>query len=362
MVGEPRRRRAPESVLTTAPRFTPALLRALPSGVKRLLAGGRAVVIDGNTLDPTLQAFVASLRVSGVTGLVFDDDVELSRRMFRSLAPLSGPPGPAEVAELSIPGPAGQIRVRHYRAPADDAPALLYFHGGGWVLGDLDAYDPLCRALCRGAGAHVLSVDYRLAPEHPAPAALDDAVAAYRWVLAHAAELGVPADRVAVGGDSAGGNLAAALAHSVRDAGEHAPALQVLLYPMVDVRAPTRSRTLFSANFVLSGHDIEWFGDQYLADSALAADDPRVSPGRAADLSGLPPALVITAGFDPLRDEGNAYAAALADAGVPVDLREMTSMTHGFMNFDGFGGGVSRAITEVVSALRAHLSSAGTER
>jgi acetyl esterase len=201
----------------------------------------------------------------------------------------------------------------------------------------------------------VFSVDYRLAPEHPAPAAVDDCLAAYRWVVAQADELGVPFDRVAVGGDSAGGNLAAVVAQSVRDAGGPVPFLQFLIYPCTDIPTPTRSRTLFSSGFVLSGHDIEWFGDRYLEGSGLDADDPRVSPARAADLSGLPPALVVTAGFDPLRDEGNAYAAALAAAGVPVDLREMGSMIHGFMSFDGLGGGVSARIAEVVSALRAHL-------
>jgi len=348
------RRRLPVPVLNAATRLAPKALPALPDPVKRLISGGRAVVIDGNTLDPTLQAFTASLGLAGVTGLAFDDDVALSRRVFESLTPLSGPPVPADVAELSVPGPAGQIRVRHYRAADDGAPALVYFHGGGWVLGSLDSYDPVARILCRRAGVHVFSVDYRLAPEHPAPAALDDCLAAYRWVVAHAGELGVPRDRVSVGGDSAGGNLAAAVAQLTRG-DEVVPALQLLIYPVTDIRTPTRSRTLFASGFVLSGHDITWFGDRYLEGSQLGADDPRVSPARAADLSGLPPALVVTAGFDPLRDEGNAYAAALADAGVSVDLREMTSMTHGFVNFDGLGGGSTACIDELTSALRAHL-------
>ncbi len=357
MAAQTHRRRLPVSALIAGCSVAPKVLPALPDPVKRLISGGRAVVIDGNTLDPTLQAFIASLRLAGVTGLVFeagDETVAVSRRVFDALVPLSGPPAPAEVSELSIPGPAGQIRVRHYRAADDGAPALVYFHGGGWVLGGLDSYDPVARILCRRAGVHVFSVDYRLAPEHPAPAALDDCLAAYRWVVAHAGELGFPRDRVAVGGDSAGGALAASVAQLARG-DEFVPALQLLIYPVTDIRTPTRSRTLFAAGFILSDDDIVWFGDRYLEGSRLGADDPRVSPARAADLSGLPPALVVTAGFDPLRDEGNAYAAALADAGVPVDLREMTSMTHGFINFDGLGGGASECLGELASALRAHL-------
>ncbi|HNM84433.1 MAG TPA: alpha/beta hydrolase [Mycobacterium sp.] len=354
MAAQTRRRRLPVSALIAACRVTPKVLPALPEAAKRLMSGGRAVVIDGNTLDPTLQAFIASLHLAGVDGLVFDDDVALSRRMFNSLVPLSGPPVPADLSELSIPGPAGQIRVRHYRAADDGAPALVYFHGGGWVLGGLDSYDPVARILGRRTGVHVFSVDYRLAPEHPAPAALDDCLAAYRWVVAHAGELGVRRDRVAVGGDSAGGNLAAAVAQLTRE-DDVVPALQLLIYPVTDVRAPTRSRTLFANGFALTAHDIAWFGDRYLEGSQLDAADPRVSPARAADLTGLPPALVVTAGFDPLRDEGNAYAAALGAAGVSVDLREMTSMTHGFINFDGLGGGASACLAELASALRAHL-------
>ncbi len=350
-----RRRRAPESVLIAATRLTPKVLPALPDVVKRLVSGGRALVIDGNTLDPTLQAFTASLRMAGITGLVTDDDVALSRRLMLALCRgLGGPPAPVDLSELSVPGPAGQIRVRHYRPAEADAPALVYFHGGGYALGDLDGYDALCRMLCRDAGIQVFSVDYRLAPEHPAPAAVDDCLAAFRWIAAHADEFGVRPDRLAVGGDSAGGGLTAAVSQLSRDDAV-VPALQLLLYPWTDIRTPTRSRTLFASGLVLCAHDIVWCGDRYLEGSGVAADDPRVSPGRADDLSGLPPALVATAGFDPLRDEGNAYAAALAAAGVPVDLREMGSMTHGFMNFKGLGGGAADSIAEVVSALRAHL-------
>ena len=223
-------RRAPEAVLTRSGRLLPKVLPVLPDAVKRAVAGGRRLVVDGNTLDPTLQAFCAGLTAMGVRGLVTDDDVALSRRLFSSLAPLSGPAIAVDVSELSVPGPAGGIGLRHYRVPGGDGPALVFFHGGGYVLGDLDSYDAVCRLLCRDAGVHVFAVDYRLAPEHPAPAALDDCLAAFRWVADHAAEFGVDAGRIGVGGDSAGGGLAAAVAQCTR-ADTVAPAGQLLVYP-----------------------------------------------------------------------------------------------------------------------------------
>lgn len=349
------RRHLPEPVLNVATRLTPKLLPVLPVSAQRLMAGGRALVVDGNTLDPTLQAFCAGLKAMGITGLVTDDDVALSRRLVHSLCvALGGDPLPAEVSELWVPSPGGPVPVRRYQPGLPDAPALVFFHGGGYVLGDVDGYEAVCRRLCVQAGVQVFSVDYRRAPEHPAPAAVEDCLAAYRWVAGNADELDVPADRIGVGGDSAGGGLAAAVAQ-LAAADQRPPALQLLIYPWTDIRTPTRSRTLFADGLVLCAHDLAWCGDRYLDGSGVSDDDPRVSPARAADLSGLAPALVITAGFDPLRDEGNAYAAALAAAGVAVDLREMTSMTHGFMNFHALGGAVRPAIGEMCSALRAHL-------
>jgi acetyl esterase/lipase len=348
---------ASESVLNVMTRLSPKLLPLLPRVVKRLMAGGRAVVIDGNTLDLTLQASLAGQRRLGLLGMTTDDDVALSRRLMRQVCVvLGGPVRPVRIEALSIPGPGGPIPMRHYHPnTAGAAPALVYFHGGGYALGDLDGYEALCARMCADAGIHVFSVDYRLAPEHKAPAAFDDALASFRWVAAHADELGVAAGAVAVGGDSAGGGLAAAVCQASRDGGP-APVLQMLLYPWTDLCAPTRSRTLFGSGLVLTAHDMVWFGEQYLDGSGLGADDLRVSPGRCTDLVGLPPALVVTAGFDPLRDEGNAYAAALARAGVDVDLRQMDGLVHGFANFVELRGAVALAIADVVSALRAHLS------
>jgi len=337
-------------------RLTPILLPALPDIAKRLLAGGRAVAVDGNTLDPTLQAFLAGQARFGVHGLLVDDDVARSRTLIRESAiALSGHPTPVHTADLTIPGPAGPIAARHYQ-PVDTAvrPLLVYYHGGGFALGDLDGFDAICRRLCHDAGVHVLSIDYRLAPEHQAPAAVDDAFAAFRWAVEHAGDLGAEPGCVAVGGDSAGGLLAAVVAQLARDGGGPLPVLQLLIYPITDFTAQTRSRTLFSSGYLLTAHDIEFFTALYLGESGLSDDDVRVAPLRT-ELTGLPPALVITAGFDPLRDEGEAYAAALAAAGVPVDLRQMGSMIHAFINLGGLGGRVEAAIAELTSALKAYL-------
>jgi acetyl esterase len=336
----------------------------VPTRAKRLLAGGRSVTIDGNTLDPTLQLMLSTQRAVGVNGLAVDEDPVASRSQAREIAlAFAGPQVHVGVSDLSIPGPAGQIPARHYRpVTAKPTPLLVFYHGGGWTIGDLDTHDALCRLTCRDADVHVLSIDYRLAPEHPAPAAVDDAYAAFRWAHEHAADLGAIPDKVAVGGDSAGGNLAAVVSQLARD--DRAtqdptgplPVLQWLIYPRTDFTAKTRSQSLFADGFLLTKHDIEWFEAQYLGGSGIEPTDPRVSPLLAEILSGLPPALIVVAGFDPLRDEGEQYAAALQAAGTAVDLRSMGSLTHAFANFFQLGGGSAVATTELISALRAHLS------
>jgi acetyl esterase len=329
----------------------------IPDRLKRLLFGGRSITIDGNTLDPTLQLMLSGLRAFGIEGLVHDDDPAVSRTQMRELSlALPGPQVHVAVSEMSIPGPAGEILARHYRPAAEPAPLLVFYHGGGWTLGDLDTHDALCRLACRDADIHVLSINYRLAPEHPAPAAVEDAYAAFRWACEHADELGAIPGRVAVGGDSAGGNLAAVVSQRARDDSGPAPALQWLLYPRTDFTARTRSLSLFADGFLLTKHDIDWFHAQYLGGSGIAPADPRVSPLLADKLSGLPPALIAIAGFDPLRDEGEQYATALRAAGTAVDLRLMGSLTHGFASLFPLGGGSAVATGELVSALRAHLS------
>jgi len=334
------------------------VLPRLPGGAKWLLTGGRAVTIDGNTLDRTLQLMLSSQKAMGIDGLIIDGDAATSRSSMRAMtAALAGPEIHVATAPVRVPGPAGTLGARHYRPAGDGAaPLLVFYHGGGWAIGDLDTHDAVCRLVCRDAGVHVLSVDYRRAPEHPAPAAAEDAHAAFTWALAHAAELGADPARVAVGGDSAGGNLAAVVAQQARDAGGPAPALQWLLYPATDFTSQTRSRTLFASGFLLTKADMDWFEQQYLDGSAVERTDPRVSPALAGDLSGLAPALIVTAGFDPLRDEGDQYAAALRAAGTRVDHRRMGPLTHGFANLFALGGGSATAMSEVISALRAHLS------
>jgi acetyl esterase len=334
------------------------LLPHLPDPVKRLLLRRRTVTIDGNTLDTTLQFMLAAQRSAGVNGLVASSDLAVARSQLRKLAAMIDAGIAVGVRDTSIPGPAGAIPVRHY-SPVNcqgKESLLVFFHGGGFGVGDLDTHDDLCRLLCRDAGVHVLAVDYRLAPEHPAPAAVEDCYAAYRWALEHATELGADPARVAVGGDSAGGNLAAVVSQLARNDGVRVPALQLLLYPVVDFAAETRSKTLFSDGYFLTKADIDWFRSLYLAGSPLDTSDPRISPLLADDLSGLPPAMVLTGGFDPLRDEGNQYAEALAAAGVAVDHRQFGSLVHGFANFFPLGGASAVAMAEVVSALRAHLS------
>ncbi|RDH74516.1 alpha/beta hydrolase [Mycolicibacterium moriokaense] len=330
----------------------------MPDRVKRLLLGGRSITIDGNTLDPTLQLALAMQHLSGREGLMLSEHVATARYRL-NLAASQFPRVPADVtrSDVSIPGSGGDIPAVHIRSNRDDgAPLLVFYHGGGFVVGGYESHGNLCEVICAEAGVHVLFVDYRLAPEAKAPAAVDDAYAAYRWACGHAAELGADAGRIAVGGDSAGGNLAAVVAQRARNDGAPPPALQMLLYPITNFAGDTRSKGLFSDGFFLREWDMEFAHDKYLGDSGIYPSDPRVSPLLADDLSGLPPALVVTAGFDPLRDEGRQYAEALRAAGNDVDAREYGSMIHAFPNFFGLGGPCLAATEEIISALRAHLS------
>jgi acetyl esterase len=250
------------------------------------------------------------------------------------------PPGKADdvarVRDLGIEGPGGNVPVRIYE-PGDTGtgprPAVVYFHGGGWVVGSLDSHDPLCRALANAAGAVVVSVDYRLAPEHAFPAAAEDAYAATAWVTARAAELGVDPERVTVAGDSAGGNLAAAVSLVARDRGGPDIAYQLPIYPVIDHTLDYDSYPE-NAEWGPSSEAMGWFWEQYLARD-VDAYNPYAAPLWARSLADLPPATVVTAGFDTLRDEGVAYAERLESAGVETTLRHYERMTHGFMSILG---------------------------
>ncbi|PYN07286.1 MAG: acetyl hydrolase [Candidatus Rokuibacteriota bacterium] len=282
-----------------------------------------------------------------------------ARQMFRETRPASTPPAPqiGAVRDVLTEG-AQAIPLRVYRPPGvSDSrrlPVLVYFHGGGWVIGDLETHDVLCRQLTAEAGVSVIAVDYRLAPEHKFPAAADDAWAATRWIAAHAAELGVDADRLAVGGDSAGGNLAAVVALLAREAGGPRIALQILLYPVTDLVSESQSYADLADGYMLTRDSMRWFRAQYLAKEQDAADW-RVSPLRAPSLAGLPPALVVTAGYDPLRDEGEAYARRLREAGVSVDAVSFGGMIHGFVPMGRLIDTAFRGVSLITGSLRQAL-------
>jgi acetyl esterase len=263
-----------------------------------------------------------------------------------------------DVRDIEVDGAAGRLRARHY-APAESRrrrlPLILFFHGGGFVLGDLDSHDAPCRLLAHHAGAHVVAVDYRLAPEGPFPAAVDDATASLRWAFDNAAALGADERRVAVAGDSAGGNIAAVVSWQAVHDGGPPPCLQLLIYPATDFVERSRSHELFEEGFLLTRADMDWFSATYTAGADLA--DPRLSILRADGLEGLPPAIVVTAGFDPLRDEGEAYAARLGEAGVPVLARRFPGLLHGFINLTGLSRTSRDALVEVAGATRALLNS-----
>jgi acetyl esterase len=255
--------------------------------------------------------------------------------------------------EFFIPGPGGPLRVRHYVPdPAlGPHPLLVYFHGGGFVLGDLDTHDAACRLLCREAGVHVLSVEYRLAPEHRFPAAIDDARAAFRWAREHAQSLGADPTRVGVGGDSAGGNLATVVTLIAARSGEPMPALQLLIYPSVDRSRPYRSVESFANGFLLTRDDMEWFYDLYV-DASVSRANPDISPLRASPLPKLAPALILTVHFDPLRDEGDAYAKALRESGTRVVHIAAPGLVHGFLHMTSLIAPARDAMRELSATLR----------
>lgn len=275
---------------------------------------------------------------------------EEAREAFRKLTVDSRAPESVvpvgSVEDITIPGPAGDLAARVYRPSTDatELPTVMLFHGGGWVIGDLETHDNMARSICRDCTSVVVSVDYRLAPEAPFPAAVEDAVAATRWAGERLADLG-GSSKLAVAGDSAGGNLAAVVAQQLRDAGGPAIAAQLLVYPAVDVTGEYASRLENAEGYFLDLATMAWFMDHYAADAGVH-EDPRLSPLRHHDLSGLPPAVVVTAEYDPLRDEGEAYARELAAAGVPVEVRRFDGMIHGFFDMGTFSPGAQAAVDE----------------
>lgn len=310
-------------------------------------------------LDPQARALIDLMIERGVPP-VHTLAVDEARRMYRDRRGFTQPEPPAvgTVRDLSAPGPGGAIPLRLVRpAGADDAaalPTLLYFHGGGWTIGDLDTHDVLCRSLCAASGCAVLSVDYRMGPEHPFPAAVDDCLAVTRFARAQAAELGIDPARLAVGGDSAGGNLAAVVCLALRDAKEALPAFQLLIYPATDMRAVAPSHRSNAQGYLLTADSVGYYRSQYLPDAGEWADW-RASPLLATDHAHLPPALVLTAGFDPLRDEGRQYADALSGAGVATQYVCFERQIHGFITMGRVIDEANLAIDVCAAAVRRAL-------
>ncbi|MBL0172071.1 MAG: alpha/beta hydrolase [Gemmatimonadaceae bacterium] len=299
------------------------------------LIGERPLVVDGRTLDAHLQFLLAAQRRKRRIGLTEPTPASGRARYRRETQAVAAVPTPvAAVREMVVDGDSGPLAARHY-APMvlDDAPIplLLFLHGGGFVIGDLDTHDEQCRLLCRHGTMHVVSVAYRLAPEHPFPNAVDDACAALRWALANAQSLGADPSMVCIGGDSAGANLAAGASLALAREGRPIAA-QLLLYPATDANGVFPSRTTFSAGYLLEMRDVDAFSLHYLGADQAVGDDPRASPARATDLSLSPPTMVVTAGFDVLRDEGQAFAAALRSAGVRVHEHCADGLVHGFLH------------------------------
>ena len=312
---------------------------------------------DGFTLDPRVRFAMGLMHRANAGKGLHAFGVQGAREQMARLPALMDPEPPKvlRVHESEFDGPRGMVRVRIYAPPGvhGDAPVLLYFHGGGGVVGDLETHDVPCRALCRTAECTVVSVEYGLAPEDPFPAGLNDCVAAFRWIRDHP-ELVDSNGQVAVGGDSMGANLAASVALATRDEG--GPCFQLLIYPMTDPVEASASREAFARGFLLEAETIAWFERTYL--NGADPSDPRIAVLRAPDLGGVAPAYIATAGFDPLRDEGQAYADALDAAGVAVTRRCFGEQVHGFLHMTGAVPSAAEALQELGHALAAGFATA----
>ena len=333
-----------------------ALLDKAPAALLSRFALSR----DGTRLHPEIQLLLKLRELAGGPDKLTNASVEQARERMRRDARVHNrqPIAVGAVHDLTYPGATGPLKARHYVPPRANLkkprPLLVFFHGGGFTLGDLDTHDAPCRALCRELDVHILSAEYRLAPEHPFPAAIEDARAALRFAQAHAEQLGADPKRVGVAGDSAGANLATVITQLAVRESEPAPFLQLLIYPAVDSAKDWPSIDLFAEGFLLTRADVHWFRKQYFG-SFTDLTDPRASPLLAPDLSGLPPTVIVTAGFDPLRDEGEAYAAALKSAGVRTTLHRQPELVHGFINMGSLSGAARRALSHVAGLTRGLL-------
>jgi acetyl esterase/lipase len=336
-----------------AQRLVARTLLSLPAPVLRLMAGGGVVYKGGRTLDPRLQFLAAQARKGPPMEAL--SPLEARRGEAAALAAVAGPLEPGVRWEpLDVPGADGDVPARLYRPGPQDpaAPMMVWAHMGGGVIGGLETSHAFCSLLARVARMPVLSVDYRLAPEHRFPAGLDDVLAAFRWARANAARFG--ARDAAIGGDSMGGNFTAVICQDLKRAGEPQPVLQLLVYPCTDVASETASMSLYADAFPLTRPLMDWFVGHYLGAEADPTD-PRLSPLRSAGLGGLAPAVIATAGFDPLVDQGEAYAKALKAAGVAVDYRCYDSLSHAFLSFTGVIPAADAAAREIANLVRARI-------
>jgi acetyl esterase len=306
-------------------------------------------------LHPQCKAFLDQLAALGGKQ-IHELPVPEARAMALGLIEFAGPEQPvARVENRTIPGPARPIPVRVYHpTPGEKLPVLVHFHGGGFVICNLDTHDRQCRALANSAGCVVVSVDYRLAPEHKYPAAVEDSFAATRYIADHPDEFGADGTRIAVGGDSAGGNLAAVVALMARERGGPRLAYQLLVYPLVDINDEHPSMRQFAQDHFLTREAMDWFMELYLPNPDKGRE-PYASPMNAGDFRGLPPAMIITAECDPLRDQGEAYARKLEAAGVPVLLKRYEGMIHPFFQFGGIIDAAKVAMSDTAAALRRAL-------
>jgi acetyl esterase len=301
-------------------------------------------------LDPQARAFLDRMQELGIPALGTVAPEEARAAQDEAAANVFGRVPDVTWEDRTLPGPAGTVPVRVYVAADEPAPVLVYFHGGGWVLGSLNTHHGVCATLAELSGCVVCSIDYRMAPEHRFPAAVEDAWAATRWLAEHPDEVGGRPGALAVGGDSAGGNLAAVCALKARDEGLPL-GLQLLVYPVLDADLDTPSYREFADGYYLTAHSMRWFWGHYMPDGDRF--QPDASPLRADDVSGVAPGLVITAGFDPLLDEGEAYAQRLERAGVPVTLSRYDGMIHGFFRMPAVIEKANDALAEASGALRA---------
>ena len=336
-------------------RFIVQTLLSLPTPILRMMSGGGVGYRGGRTLDPRLQFLTAQAANSpGMESLTPEEARKASASGLATLT--TGLASGVRVESLTVPGAEAEIAARLYRPDIQDstAPVLVYAHMGGGVIGDLDTCEAFCSLLSKTVSCPVISVDYRLAPEHRFPAGLDDVLATYRWAREHAVRFGAQPGKAAVGGDSMGGHFAAIIAQDLQRAGEPQPEYQLLIYPCVDVASETTSMTTYADAFPLGRATMDWFMGHYMGPQ----DDPanlRLSPMRATDLTGLAPAIIATAGFDPLVDQGEAYAKALKAAGVRTDYRRYDSLAHGFTAFTGAIPAADAACRQIADLVRTSL-------